>query len=225
MSNVVLHQWQVSPFCTKVRKILERKRIAYSTVDYNGLRALKAAKLTGVGKLPVLDYNGRRIQDSSEIAAFLEEAHPEPPLFPPAGPDRAMARIWEDWADESLYWFEVYFRFMDPVALRSVLELLCAGRPAYERIPFSLVSKQKIGAHLKAQGIARMPRDRVERKFFGHMEDLDLLLQTRDWLVGDRQSIADISVSAQLEEILRTSPLRDRILGYANLRAWLARQE
>src|SRR5271168_5090004 len=82
MHKIVLHQWEISPFCGKVRKMLKRKGLAYETVEYDGLSALRAAKLSGVGKLPVLDCDGSRIQDSSDIAAFLELRYPEPALYP-----------------------------------------------------------------------------------------------------------------------------------------------
>ena len=71
MPTIVLHQWLISPFCGKVRRILEHKKLVYTTVEYNGFKARKAKDLTEVGKLPVIDYDGERIQDSSDIAAFL----------------------------------------------------------------------------------------------------------------------------------------------------------
>jgi len=82
MPRIVLHQWEISPFCGKVRKMLAHKNLAYETVEYGGLLASGAARLSRVGKLPVLDYDGTRIQDSTEIAAFIERHHPDPPLFP-----------------------------------------------------------------------------------------------------------------------------------------------
>jgi glutathione S-transferase len=46
MATIVLHQWEISPFCGKVRKMLHIKGLAYETVDYAGLRAVRAAKLS-----------------------------------------------------------------------------------------------------------------------------------------------------------------------------------
>ena len=100
MVDVVLHQWEFSPFCAKIRRILEHKCISYETVDYNGMKRLAVGKLSSVGKLPVLDYDGERIQESSRIAAYLDERHPEPPLLPEEPSERAMALLLEDWADE-----------------------------------------------------------------------------------------------------------------------------
>jgi glutathione S-transferase len=201
MPAIVLHQWQISPFCGKVRRILEHKDLAYDVVNYNGLRARKASGLSSAGKLPVLDYDGERIQDSSDIAQFLERKHPTKPVYPTDPVARASAAIWEDWADESLYWFEVYFRFMYPEARGKSVALLAEGRPGFERALMNSVIKRMYGKKLQAQGLGRMPRERVEEKFLGHVDTLETLLGARTWLVGDTRSIADIAVASQLAEI------------------------
>jgi glutathione S-transferase len=223
MPNVVLHQWEISPFCGKIRKILTIKGIAHTVVGYNGLKATRAAKLSPVGKLPVLDYDGERIQDSSAIAAFLERKHPSPPLYPDDAADLARCRILEDWADESLYWYEVYFRFNMPDSARQAIDLLSAGRPAWERWLVDLVARRDIAKRLRGQGLGRMPMMRVEEQFFGLLNDIEALLSASDWLAGPRISMADISASAQLDEMCRTSHVRDRIMASPKVRAWLAR--
>jgi glutathione S-transferase len=224
MSNVVLHQWMISPFCSKVRRVLELKRVSHRTVEYNGLKAALAARLSKAGKLPVLEWDGERVQDSSDIVAFIESRAPEPRVYPEAPLERARAFVFEDWADESLYWFEVYFRFNDEEARERAIELLCAGRPSLERKLFARVAIPKLQKQLRAQGIARLPRHRVEEAFFAHLENLEILLEPTGWLVGDRQTIADIAVAAQLDEVIRTSPLADRVLGHRRLATWLERQ-
>ncbi|HKP62301.1 MAG TPA: glutathione S-transferase N-terminal domain-containing protein [Polyangiales bacterium] len=114
--KIVLHQWMISPFCGEIRKILAYKGLAYEVVEYAGLRALEVKKLSHAGKLPVLDIDGERLCDSSAIAAALETRFPQPSLTPPTAPQRHFAHLLEDWADESLYWFELWARFGDPVA-------------------------------------------------------------------------------------------------------------
>src|SRR5687767_11256053 len=169
MPAIVLHQWSISPFCRKVRGILEHKGLAFETIDYNGLKARKASGLSGVGKLPVLDYDGERIQDSSDIAAFLESKHPEKPIFPTDPELRARAHIWEDWADESLYWFEVYQRFMYPEARLAAAKLLAEGRPGLERVLIGRAIKRIYTKKLAAQGLGRMTTERVEQKLLRHV--------------------------------------------------------
>ena len=127
MSEIVLHQWVMSPFCNKIRRCLEFKGLGYQAVNYNGLRALQAAKLSPAGKLPVLDYQGERLQDSAHIARFLDQKYPDKPLYPTDPGALAQSRLLEDWAGTSLYFYELYLRMLDPVAMEKALDLVCAG--------------------------------------------------------------------------------------------------
>jgi len=222
MPAIVLHQWEISPFCGKVRRILEHKGLAYEVQNYNGIRARKASGLSGAGKLPVIDYDGERVQDSSEIAAFIEAKHPDKPIYPADPLARAQADIWEDWADESLYWFEVYFRMSYPDALRRASELICEGRPGFERRLVAGAMKRMYKKKLAAQGIGKLPRDKVEAKFVAHLDAIETVLASRRWLVGDARSIADIAVQSQLAEIARTSHLAPEIDGRPHVRTWLS---
>jgi glutathione S-transferase len=223
MSTILLHQWEMSPFCNKTRRCLSYKGLKYEVKDYNGLLARKAAALTPVGKLPVLDYDGERVQDSSQIAVFLDRKHPDKPLYPKERQTLAKARVWEDWAGQSLYFYEIYFRMLDPVSLERGLDLICKGRPAWERVVLRAVFRRRYPKKLAQQGLARMPRAEVERQFFGLLGDLDALLSARQWLAGDSLSIADLSVVAQISEFVRTSDLAPRVLALTHLKAWLER--
>ncbi|WOD18588.1 glutathione S-transferase family protein [Paraburkholderia kirstenboschensis] len=143
MPAVILHQWERSPFCAKVRKVMSHKGIEFSVVNYNGLLGRRAAALSAVGQLPVLDYEGERIQDSTDILAFLETRVPVPSVVPTDPRSRAMAMIIEDWADESLFWYAMAtLRMGDPVALAEHIESLCLGRPSWERIPVGIVVRK-----------------------------------------------------------------------------------
>jgi glutathione S-transferase len=223
MPRIVLHQWQMSPFCNKVRRCLAQKGLAYEVVDYNGLLARKAAALSPAGQLPVLDYDGERIQDSSQIAEFLDRKHPERPLYPADPQALARARFWEDWAGQSLYFYEIYFRMLDPVSLERALDLICEGRPRWERALLKVVFQRRYPIKLKQQGLAKQPRSQVEAQFFTLLDALEALLEKERWLAGGAASIADLSVAAQLDEVVRTSDLAPRILSRPLLKAWLAR--
>lgn len=223
MPAIVLHQWSISPFCGKVRRILEHKGLAYEIVDYNGLKARKASGLSGAGKLPVLDYDGERIQDSSDIAVFLEARHPEKPIFPADPELRARAHFWEDWADESLFWFEVHQRFMYKEARLEAAKALTEGRSGLERVLIGRAVKRIYTKKLAAQGLGRLTTERVEQKLLGHVDMLEVLLGKRRWLVGDDRTIADIAVASQLAEIVRSSHLAPELGKRAKLTEWLAR--
>ena len=223
--TVTLHEWRISPFCNKVRKILRFKGIPFEVVRYNGLRARSAAGLSAVGKLPVLDLDGHRVQDSGVIARTLEERWPEPRLFPADPVARAEASVWESWAGDTLYWFEVYYRFSEPETRQVAIAAVSEGRPAWERAALSVALPRMYRRKLHEQGIGRLPKDEIDRRLREHLDQLDTILARRPWLVGDACSIADLSVAPQLEEIVRTSRPRPWILERPALAAWLERIE
>jgi glutathione S-transferase len=223
VADVVLHQWEISPFCNKVRKMLRFKGIAYRAENYNGLRALKASRLAPSRQLPVMDWGSERVADSASIAAFIDQRVPSPSLYPADAVDAALARRYEDWAGSSLYHYQVYFR-VDYAAPRAhAIELMCAGRPAWERAVFAPAFNRQLRSKVDAWGLTRRDGASIEAAFLRIVDDLNTTLKEHEWLVGDTCSIADLAVGAQIEEVLRTSTLADRIRLRSNVVAWLSR--
>ena len=220
MSEIVLHQWVMSPFCNKIRRCLEFKGLGYQVVNYNGLRALQAAKLSPAGKLPVLDYEGERLQDSALIARFLDQKHPGKLLYPAEPGALAQSRLLEDWAGTSLYFYELYLRMLDPVAMEKALDLVCAGRPGWERAVVKLVLSRRYPKKLGNQGLGNYSKVEVVKMLLQHVQDLDTMLQDRPFLTGEAQTIGDIAVVAQLDEMIRTSDVAERILSFQRVKAW-----
>lgn len=207
MSNsVVLHQWEISPFCQKVARMLKFKGIEYETISYNGLLAAKVSKLSKVGKVPVLDINGLRLQDSTRIARYLDEVFPDRPLLYPSDPiQKAYVELWEDWADELLYFYEVHFRANDPEALEEIVRISSLGRPTYERVIMKPILKNALQHQINMQGTGRMAKADIEAEFRRHLDRIELVLGQTGWLVGESKTIADIAVGSQLAEVVRTS--------------------
>jgi len=210
--SIILHQWEISPFCQKVARTLRYKGLDYSTVDYNGLLGGKVMRLSKVGKVPVLEVDCERIQDSTRIVRWLDEQYPEPPLYPADAQQRALVDLWEDWSDELLYWYEVHFRANDPKALKEAVRLSCVGRPAVEGVAAGPTLKLTMNAQLKAQGLGRMSKEDIHSSFLGLLDRVETALQPTGWLVGDSMTVADIAVASQFLEVDRTSdPLRPEL--------------
>jgi len=222
--TTVLHQWEISPFCGKVRRILDAKKIPYKTKNYNGALVPLAAKLTGVGKLPVLDIHGDRISDSRNIAHHLEELFPDSTrLIPNEELQYAEMARYEDWADASLYWYNFYFRLKYDDAWSKTATHFSRGRPAYEKPIVNLVGRKKFMRQLDSQGLGRYPKQIVEERFRTIIKHLDVTLGDKKWLVGDNKSLADIAVASQLHEIKRTSHLASELTDLPSLNNWLNR--
>ena len=54
-------------------------------------------QVSGQGLVPVIEYDGQVVVDSMEIVRFLEERHPNPPLFPRDAARRSEAFVFIDW--------------------------------------------------------------------------------------------------------------------------------
>jgi glutathione S-transferase len=82
----------VSPFVRKVRAVLAEKGIPYEIEQINpgsppeGWRAKSP-----LGKIPVLEHDGRCVNDSSVICEYLESSTSSPPpTLRPVRPQRAV---------------------------------------------------------------------------------------------------------------------------------------
>ncbi|UTO18700.1 glutathione S-transferase family protein [Acinetobacter sp. Z1] len=220
---VTLHQWEISPFCQKVARMLKFKGIEFETINYNGVLGAKVPMLSKVGKVPVLDINGQRIQDSTRIARYLDETYPDLPRLYPLDPiQKAYAELWEDWADELLYFYEIHFRVSDAEALDHAVAISAQGRPKHEVILMKPLLKSALSFQLKMQGTGRMAKADIEAEFIRHLERIELMLSATGWLVGEQKTIADIAVASQLLEIVRTSKVWGaKINSYSNIAAWI----
>lgn len=90
-----LYQFITSPFCAKVRKILEYKGVAFETVEVDYIERKELLLASGQIIVPALTMeSGETVADSERIAERLEADYPEPTLFPPGlrGVHRALAR-------------------------------------------------------------------------------------------------------------------------------------
>ena len=111
--------------CRSAILMLEHKQVSYRRMNFvtlthpvmsrlhgfdaGGQRRAAGAKRTfglriadRLGTVPALAADGRRISTNHGIARFLDEHHPEPPLFP-SDPDRRRAvEEVERWANEDL---------------------------------------------------------------------------------------------------------------------------
>ncbi|MEQ1346052.1 glutathione S-transferase family protein [Acinetobacter seifertii] len=226
MSDIVLYQWEISPFCQKISRALKFKGIPFDTVNYNGILGAKVPLLSKVGKVPVIDDKGQRIQDSTRIARYLDEAYPDTPrLYPEDLNQKALAELWEDWADESLYFYEVYLRVNDSEALEEAIRISSIGRPAYEKPMVKAFILAELKTQLFFQGLGRMKAENVEAEFIKHLDRIEQVLSQSEWLVGDKQTIADIAVVAQLGEVVRTSKkFSKEILNRPFIALWYKKQ-
>jgi glutathione S-transferase len=111
--------------CRSAMLMLEHKRVPYRRVDILTLLHPLVVRLHGfdaggqtraaggrrtfglrlgdrLGTVPALAADGQRISTNYGIARFLDERHPDPPLFPTEPRQRAAVEEAERWANETL---------------------------------------------------------------------------------------------------------------------------
>jgi glutathione S-transferase len=81
--------------------LMDHKAVPYKLKELRpgAQRTLRLRGFPG-GTVPALDWNGRKVQTSIEIARFLDEVQPDPPLFPADPARRARIEEIERWVDE-----------------------------------------------------------------------------------------------------------------------------
>ena len=99
-----LFTFATSPYARKVRMALDYKGVPYEPVErcysYDRLEDLRA--VSARAEVPTLVLSdGRTITDSTIICEYIEETHPEPPLYPKDPYERARMRTVEDLCDRS----------------------------------------------------------------------------------------------------------------------------
>ena len=99
-----------SMFCEKIRVVLSMKKVPYDVVDVRADERKSLIAFSNQRKVPTMDFDGRCIQDSTILAKYLEEKHPEPSIYPDNPSDKGLCLMLEDWADEDLNGTVMRFR-------------------------------------------------------------------------------------------------------------------
>jgi len=220
---ITLHQFQVSPFCDKIRRILHWKGLDYRIQEVPLARAPAIRRINPIGKLPCLEHDGTFVADSTDIAHYLEEKFPEPPILPRDPAERALCHVLDDWADESLYFYEMRLRFTLPHnARRWIPELVHADSGILKALAPHVIPGM-LRRLTRKQGVGRKSVQQVLEDVRRHVDALADLIGDREWLVGEALSLADLSVFAQIRCIRGAEEGARIIEGRPPVVAWMER--
>lgn len=199
-TRILFYDWPYSPFCMKVRAILEHKGLDFETVS--PLAALAKIRRRGkVGKVPAVEIDRAFIADSTDIAYALEERFPEPSILPADRRERALCHAIEEWADESLYFIGLYYRWHEAEGRKPIAGVFgksLRGRFAY-RFYLARILRQ-----LRGQGTLRKPPEHVARDLERHLDAAEALLTPGPYLLGRTPYLCDFALWGQLSYLNRT---------------------
>lgn len=220
---LTLYQFEMSPFCDKIRRVLNYKGLEYGIHEVKLFEAGRLKHISPTGKFPALDYHGRIIPDSTTIAHYLETAHPTPALVPADARQAALSHILEDWADESLYFIEMTMRLAWPNNAERWLPELVKHESSLGKRLGRAFAPSAIRSQVRAQGTGRKHKDTVVSDVARHFEALEGLLSGNSFLTGPALSLGDISVFAQVACIRETDEGAPLIARFPALLGWFDR--
>jgi glutathione S-transferase len=206
--HVRLFDWAPSPFCLKVRAILDYKGVPYERVRVLGRAILDVRRRGRIGKVPALEIDGALLVDSTNIALELERRFPTPAILPGEPRQRALCMALEDWADEAVYWQGLYFQWIDPEGAPMV-----AG--AFGRTPIGIAAvtfyRRRIRSQIVGQGTGRKPPAMIAEDLERVLGTIDGLLAPGPFLLGAEPTLADFALMPHLVYLSRP-PKSARIL-------------
>jgi glutathione S-transferase len=200
VSAIAFYDWPYSPFCMKVRAILDYKGLEYRSI--NPLAHVRdIGRRGGIGKVPALDIDGAMIVDSTDIAYALEDRFPDPPLLPPFAHERGLCHAVEEWADESLYFIGLYYRWYEREGRGPIASVF--GKSLKGRLFFRFYLRRILN-QIRGQGTLRKPPGHVARDLERHLGAVEALLTPGPFVLGKKPYLCDFALWGQLNYLNRT---------------------
>lgn len=217
-----LFDWAPSPFCMKVRAILNYKGVRYERVAVLGPSLMELMSRSNVRKVPALDIDGRMVVDSTEIAYEIERLFPEPAVVPADPHLKGLSHALEDWADEALYFLGLYFQWMEPRGKPMV-------RKAFGATPLGIAARlfyqRRIAAQLRGQGTGRKSLSQITADLRREFSALTAILGSQPYLLGERPYLCDFAVNAQLVYMSRPPASAEILNEFGALVAYMGRMK
>jgi glutathione S-transferase len=219
-TRIVFYDWPFSPFCMKVRAILDWKRAYYERVNPLGPAVVGIYRRGRIGKVPAVDFDGTLVVDSTDIAYEIDRRLPDPPLLPAGPRERALCHALEDWADESLYFTGLYYRWYEAEGRKPIPQAF--GKSLTGRLAYRFYLRRVLN-QLKGQGTLRKPPEHVAADLARHLDAVEALLTPGPYLLGEAPYLCDFALWGQLNYLARTPGGKEGLAGRAAAQAFLAR--
>ncbi|HXC53204.1 MAG TPA: glutathione S-transferase family protein [Candidatus Limnocylindrales bacterium] len=209
MPEIIFHQYAMSPFSEKIRKIFALKNLEYREVDQPAW--MPKPHLTpmtgGYRRIPVLQIGADIYCDSALIARKIDQLSPEPSIYPDG--KAAAAEGMAMWADKTLFFSTV------PLVFTAMAEV----------IPKELFDdRRKMSPQLSMEVLkSAVPGSRGALASACAM--LDASLSKNAFVLGDAFSVADAAVFHTLWFVRSDQASAGIIYSKPSLADWFGRVE
>ena len=217
-----LFDWAPSPFCMKVRAILNYKGVPFERIAVLGPSLIELVRRSKVRKVPALDIDGSLIVDSTDIAHEIERLFPEPAIVPADPHLRGLSHVLEDWSDEALYFLGLYFQWVEPRGKPMV-------RRAFGSSPLGIAARLfyqgRIAAQLRGQGTGRKSLAQITTDLEREFNALTAMLAGQPYLLGQTPYLCDFAVNAQLVYLSRPPASAEILREFSELGSYVDRMK
>src|SRR5262245_56608484 len=207
---IILHHFPQSPFSEKIRLLFGLKNIAWTSVLITRImpRPDLMPLTGGYRRTPVMQIGADIYCDTQCIIRELERRFPEPTLFPPTC--RGLASATAIWTDKAFFQNTVNLVFGS--LADKVPQEFIADREKLRGAKFDIAAMT-----------AAIPQMRDQ--FRAHVQWIEAQLAGgREWMCGDRVSLADINAYMNIWYVRAHLPKLDQMLAeFPATQAWQAR--
>jgi glutathione S-transferase len=208
-TEILFHEYALSPFSEKIRRIFAHKGMAYRSVDQPmWMPKPKLTPLTGgYRRIPVLQIGADVYCDTACIARKLESLQPEPTIFP--GGNSAAAEGVAAWADRQLFLACV------PLVFAALADFM----------PKELVEdRRKMRPDLSIERLQAAAPD-CRNALRSACDHLEATLARHDFVLGSSFSLADAAVYHCLWFVRNDAASAALFGSLPRLSAWMQRLE
>lgn len=196
-----------SPYSFKVRSALRFKGLDFEWVARCAANEAEFRDLAKTPTVPLLvSPEGKVNQDSTQILAILDKAHPEPAIQPQDASLAVLSLMLEDYADEWLNkamfqqrWGQMPDR--DAASIRVLVQINGGKRPRAYKTPAKQIA-QRMVSRLPLVGAEAENSPALEASYRRFALLLNEHLKAHLFVFGGHPSAADFALAAQFQQML-----------------------
>lgn len=210
---------ELSPYSVKVRSYFRYKRIPHDWVVRNSEVEEEFQRYAKLPLVPlVVSPDGQALQDSTPIIEHFEGLYPDPPIHPPTTTAAFVSALIEEYADEwgnkpMFHYRWAYEADQESAADRLARSLMPGADPA----PMATMIKGRMISRLSFVGSSAETKEIIEASYRRQLALLEVHLERRPYLFGQRPAFADFGLFAQLYQC-STDPTPAAIMRQSALR-------
>ena len=229
MSALTLYQFELCPYCHKVKAGLELKGLAYRRVEVNPMSKREIQHLApadeGRRKVPVIEHAGGVMRESSNILRWLDDVGPgDRNLLVGDTASRARADEIDAWVDRDL------IQILPTVLYGTWSESIHAAKLTAATSNFSRLDNLKVslfGSVVMKMIAKRILKKRGEHRsgpelFEEQLDQLETYLGEAGFLCGAEPNYADAGVHGALT-CVKEFPAFERVRARPRIMAWYER--